>query len=184
MWQCHYACVLREFFLERLIQNFLKEKEKKKFSFFFLIPPSFPTNSFPEACATEHVTLKEGWSCGNSWPKSRGDSAEKGKGRLLSRLLQSWPERHVNSRTFHFNVWQNSLQIKKINKKKKKKKFYLWDFPGGAVLRLCTASERGMGSIPGQGNNSLHAARHGQKKEKKKRMSQRSWEFYLWSKLN
>ena len=26
--------------------------------------------------------------------------------------------RHVNSRTFHFNVWQNSLQIKKINKKK------------------------------------------------------------------
>ena len=24
--------------------------------------------------------------------------------------------RHVNSRTFHFNVWQNSLQIKKINK--------------------------------------------------------------------
>ena len=92
MWQCHYACVLREFFLERLIQNFLKEKEKKKFSFFFLIPPSFPTNSFPEACATEHVTLIEGWSCGNSWPKSRGDSAEKGKGRLLSRLLQSWPE--------------------------------------------------------------------------------------------
>ena len=29
--------------------------------------------------------------------------------------------RHVNSRTFHFNVWQNSLQIKK-NKNKKKNK--------------------------------------------------------------
>ena len=29
--------------------------------------------------------------------------------------------RHVNSRTFHFNLWQNSLQIKK-NKKNKKKK--------------------------------------------------------------
>ena len=27
--------------------------------------------------------------------------------------------RHVNSRTFHFNVWQNSLQIKKKKEKKK-----------------------------------------------------------------
>ena len=30
--------------------------------------------------------------------------------------------RHVNPRTFHFNVWQNSLQIKKKNSKKKIKK--------------------------------------------------------------
>ena len=29
--------------------------------------------------------------------------------------------RHVNPRPFHFNVWQNSLQIKKKKKKKKKK---------------------------------------------------------------
>ena len=32
---------------------------------------------------------------------------------------------HVNSWLFHFNVWQNSLQIKKIKKKKK-----LWFFKG------------------------------------------------------
>ena len=30
--------------------------------------------------------------------------------------------RHVNSRPFHFNVWQNSLQIKKKKVKKKKRK--------------------------------------------------------------
>ena len=30
--------------------------------------------------------------------------------------------RHVNSRPFHFNVWQNSLQIKKKKKKNKRKK--------------------------------------------------------------
>ena len=29
---------------------------------------------------------------------------------------------YVNSRPFHFNVWQNSLQIKKIKNKKKEKK--------------------------------------------------------------
>ena len=29
--------------------------------------------------------------------------------------------RHVNSRTFHFNVWQNSLQIKKKKKERKLK---------------------------------------------------------------
>ena len=37
--------------------------------------------------------------------------------------------RHVNSRTFHFSVWQNSLQIKKKKKipvKKKKKKEVAW----------------------------------------------------------
>ena len=32
--------------------------------------------------------------------------------------------RHVNSRPFHFNVWQNSLQIKK--KKEKKSLFLMW----------------------------------------------------------
>ena len=30
--------------------------------------------------------------------------------------------RHVNSRTFHFNVGQNSLQIKKKKKREQKKK--------------------------------------------------------------
>ena len=32
----------------------------------------------------------------------------------------SWSGIHVNSRTFHFNVWQNSLQKKKKRKKKYK----------------------------------------------------------------
>ena len=45
--------------------------------------------------------------------------------------------RHVNSRTFHFNVWQNSLQIKKkkkkkTNQKKKKKKKDLLPLPSGS----------------------------------------------------
>ena len=34
-------------------------------------------------------------------------------------------------------------------------------------LRLCTSTAGSTGSIPGQGTKILHAARHGQKKQKK-----------------
>ena len=33
----------------------------------------------------------------------------------------------------------------------KKKKSYLWDFPGGPVVKTSSSSSRGSGSIPGQG---------------------------------
>ena len=39
--------------------------------------------------------------------------------------------RHVNSRTFHFNVWQNSLQIKKKKKKKRILKWFAIPFSSG-----------------------------------------------------
>ena len=42
--------------------------------------------------------------------------------------------RHVNSRPFHFNVWQNSLQIKK-----KKSPFYICIY---LLLRVCLLEEK------------------------------------------
>ena len=53
---------------------------------------------------------------------------------------------HVIPWLFHFNVWQNSLQTKKI-----KKKISILDFPGDPVVRSSAASVRDMGLIPGPG---------------------------------
>ena len=72
--------------------------------------------------------------------------------------------RHVNSRTFHFNVWQNSLQIKK------KKRILEWlsfpspgDLPnpgikpGSPALQVGSLPSEATGK-PGVGDTSLHLA--------------------------
>ena len=48
--------------------------------------------------------------------------------------------RHVNPRPFHFNIWQNSLQIKKINKKEihLKKKMKSLDLRMTLQWHLCS----------------------------------------------
>ena len=46
------------------------------------------------------------------------------------------------------------------------------EFPGGLVVRIQCFHCRGLGSVPGQGNEIPQAVRRGQKKEKKKKKTQ------------
>ena len=58
-----------------------------------------------------HETSTRTWCSGKTWRERWRGRWEGGSG---------WG-RHVNSRPFHFNVWQNSLQIKKKKKKETNK---------------------------------------------------------------
>ena len=49
------------------------------------------------------------------------------------------------------------------------KNSYSRDFPGGLVVKTRASTAKGMGLIPGQGTNILHATWYGQKKKKKKK---------------
>ena len=53
--------------------------------------------------------------------------------------------RPVNSRTFHFNVWQNSLQIKK--KKKKKKIKYIKKKENLGITKILHDKKRNLGDL-------------------------------------
>ena len=97
--------------------------------------------------------------------------------------------RHVNSRTFHFNVWQNSLQIKKKkrkNKKHKTNKQKKWSHRTSLAvqrLRLCISTAESVGSIPGRGPKTLHAVWCGQKSLKKKEGKKKrchKWSITEW----
>ena len=46
------------------------------------------------------------------------------------------------------------------------KNSYSRDFPGGLVVKTRASTAKGMGLIPGQGTNILHATWYGQKKKK------------------
>ena len=55
-------------------------------------------------------------------------------------------------------IWIKFYSIKKRDR----------EFPGSPVVRVCSSTAGGMGSIPGPGNKILHSTQCGQKKKKKK----------------
>ena len=58
------------------------------------------------------------------------------------------------------------------------KNSYSRDFPGGLVVKTRASTAKGMGLIPGQGTNILHATWYGQKKKKKKENSKFCYVYF------
>ena len=92
------------------------------------VPSTSKTNqSFWRCIKNIYKQFMKSWKC---WLCVKGEGTEKVRIIILRAGGSGWGGRweggsgwgrHVNPRPFHFNVWQNSLQIKK--KKRKKKRF-------------------------------------------------------------